>query len=84
VVVLDLQMPDMDGWSAAAYIKSIAPNTQIIAYSSVEDPTFQEMREIGRLDAFCKKDVPTTELIALVMQLGQRANSQFINRESQA
>ncbi|KAB8317126.1 response regulator [Tolypothrix campylonemoides VB511288] len=82
MVILDLHMPEMGGWSAASHIKSIAPNTQIIAYSSVEDPTFQQMREIGSLDAFCKKDVPTTELIALVRQLGQRANSQFSNRES--
>jgi DNA-binding NarL/FixJ family response regulator len=72
VIVLDLQMPVMDGWSASSQIKTIAPNTQIIAYSSVEDPKFQELREMGKLDAFCRKDVPTTELIALVKQLGQR------------
>lgn len=71
VIVLDLQMPIMDGWSASARIKAIAPNTQIIAYSSVEDVKCQDTKEVGSLDAFCKKDVPTTELIALVKQLGQ-------------
>jgi DNA-binding NarL/FixJ family response regulator len=74
VIVLDLQMPVMDGWSASNQIKKIAPNTRIIAYSSVEDTKIQETREMGRLDAFCRKDVPTTELIALVKQLGQDAN----------
>ncbi|MCX7593027.1 MAG: response regulator transcription factor [Fischerella sp.] len=76
VIVLDLQMPVMDGWSASSEIKAIAPNTQIIAYSSVDDLKFQEVQATASLDAFCKKDVPTTELVALVKQLGQRiANS---------
>ncbi len=73
VIVLDLHMPVMDGWSASSHIKAISPNTQIIAYSSVEDTKCQETREISSLDAFCKKDVPTTELIALVRKLGQSA-----------
>ena len=75
VIVLDLQMPIMDGWSASAHIKAIAPNTQIIAYYSVEETKFQEARGMASLDAFCKKDVSTTELIALVRQLGQRTDN---------
>ncbi len=72
VIVLDLQMPVMDGWSASGQIKAIAPDTQIIAYSSVEDSKFQEAKATASLDAFCKKDVPTTELVSLVRQLGER------------
>ncbi len=76
VVILDLQMPVMDGWSASCQIKAIAPNTQIIAYSSVEDSKFQETKAMGEWDAFCQKDIPTAELIALAQQLGQKsANS---------
>ncbi len=75
VIVLDLQMPVMDGWSASGHIKTIAPNTQIIAYSSVEDARFEEISQMGTLDAFCRKDVPTTELVALVRQLGKRTNT---------
>ena len=73
VIVLDLHMPVMDGWSASGHIKAIAPNTQIIAYSSVEDTNCQETKETANLDAFCKKDTPTTELIALVKKLGRDA-----------
>ncbi|MBD2774782.1 response regulator [Iningainema tapete] len=73
VIVLDLQMPVMDGWSASEHIKLIAPNTQIIAYGLVEDTNVQELRKMGSMDAFCGKDVPTDELIALTRQLGQRA-----------
>ncbi|BAZ12687.1 response regulator receiver protein [Calothrix sp. NIES-4071] len=70
VIVLDLQMPVMDGWTASGKIKDIAPDTQIIAYSSVEDAKNVGVHDMGRWDVFCKKDVPTTELIALVRELG--------------
>ncbi|RAM49394.1 MAG: two-component system response regulator [Hapalosiphonaceae cyanobacterium JJU2] len=72
VIILDLQMPVMDGWSASSEIKAIAPNTQIIAYSSVDDSKLVEGNARACLDAVCKKDVPTTELVSLVRQLGQR------------
>ena len=75
VIILDLQMPVMDGWSASTHIKDIDPKTQIIAYSSLEDPKFEESCKTGSLDAFCKKDTATPELIKLVRQLGQRAAS---------
>ncbi len=78
VIVLDLQMPIMDGWSASSHIKAISPHTQIIAYSSVEDVKFQDTKEVGSLDAFCKKDVPTTELIALVRQLGKKSENHSV------
>ncbi len=71
VIILDLQMPVMDGWSASSQIKAIAPNTQIIAYSSVDDSKLVEGKARACLDAVCKKDVPTTELVSLVRQLGQ-------------
>jgi CheY-like chemotaxis protein len=73
VIILDLQMPVMDGWSASSYIKAMAPKTQILAYSSVEDVNFQQTKAMPNFDEVCKKDVPTTELIALVRQLGQRS-----------
>jgi DNA-binding NarL/FixJ family response regulator len=73
VVVLDLQMPVMDGWSASTHIKAISPNTQILAYSSVEDVNFLGTKAMSSFDNVCKKDIPTNELIALVRELGKRA-----------
>ncbi|HLP89973.1 MAG TPA: response regulator transcription factor [Nostocaceae cyanobacterium] len=71
VIILDLQMPVMDGWSASGQIKAISPNTRIVAYSSVEEAQIQQTKAMPSFDDVCQKDTPTTELIALVKQLGQ-------------
>lgn len=72
VIILDLQMPVMDGLSASTQIKHIAPSTQIIAYSSLEEPKLRQENQLNNMDAFCKKDTATPELIALVRQLGHK------------
>ena len=73
VVILDLQMPVMDGLSASTHIKGINPNTQIIAYSSVDDPQIEVMSQTARVDFFCKKDTATKDLINIVKELGSRS-----------
>ncbi len=75
VIVLDLQMPVMDGWIASSHIKAISPQTQILAYSSVENVNFLNAQSMPNFDNFCQKDVPTNELIALVRQLGESAGN---------
>jgi two-component system, NarL family, vancomycin resistance associated response regulator VraR len=75
VVILDLQMPIMDGLSASTQIKSICPHSQILAYSSLDDPQTEVMIQTAKVDAFCKKDTDTHELIKIVTQLGQRTST---------
>lgn len=73
VVILDLQMPIMDGLSASNHIKNLHPNVQILAYSSVKDPQVEVMIQTAKIDAFCEKAVPIQELVDVVSELGQRA-----------
>lgn len=75
VIILDLQMPVMDGLSAASQLKYLAPYAQIIAYSSVEDPQTEVMLLTAPIDAFCRKESATDALVELVNQLGQRSLS---------
>lgn len=73
VVILDLQMPVMNGLTAATFIKSVAPHLQILAHSSVEDPQIEVMSQTAPIAAFSAKDLPTQELLKLVNELGKRA-----------
>ncbi|MEP0918665.1 response regulator transcription factor [Leptolyngbya sp. DQ-M1] len=74
VIVLDLQMPVMDGLSASTQIKSAHPNVKILAYSSLEDPQTEVMLQTAKVDAFCKKETTVQDLIAIVNELGEQAN----------
>ena len=73
VIIIDLQMPIMDGLSASSHIKSTLPSTKIIAYSSLEDPQTEVMVQTAKIDAFCHKDTNTNDLIGLVKYLGQQS-----------
>lgn len=75
VIILDLQMPVMDGWSASRYIKSMYPHAQIIAYSAVEEQQATATNPKPSVDAFCSKETATHELIELVKELGNRNGS---------
>ncbi|MDJ0736438.1 MAG: response regulator transcription factor [Nostocaceae cyanobacterium] len=79
VIILDLQMPVMDGWSASSHIKTIAPKTQIIAYSSADNSILEDKKEMANWDAFCQKDTPTKDLISLVKQLGEQTGKASIS-----
>ncbi len=72
VIVIDLQMPVMDGLSASTQIKSEHPNIKILAYSSLEDPQTEVMLQTAKVDAFCKKDVALQDLVKVINRLGQR------------
>lgn len=71
VIVIDLQMPIMDGLSASTQIKVDHPNIKILAYSSLEDPQTEVMLQTAKVDAFCKKDVAFQELLKVINRLGQ-------------
>lgn len=74
VIILDLQMPVMDGATASRHIKRIDPNIKIIGYSSLESPNAKSLIDAALLDAFCDKATHTSELIGLAWQLKKTAS----------
>ncbi len=69
VIILDLQMPVLDGARASIQIKKIDPSMKIIGYSSVQAPYLASLIKTAKLDAFCDKSTGTADLIDLAWQL---------------
>lgn len=75
VVILDMQMPVMDGAVASRKIKQLNPNIKIIGYTSLQTTDGQSLLAAAELDAICDKSARTHELIALACKLCQRSAS---------
>ncbi len=69
VVILDMQMPVMDGALASRQIKKTNPDIAIIGYSSLQTNDCQNLLKMARLDAVCDKCTSTLELVNLAWQL---------------
>jgi DNA-binding NarL/FixJ family response regulator len=77
VIILDLEMPIMNGFTAAREIKKINSHTRIIAHSSHLGVGQQKMNSASFIDYFYSKEINNISFIALVNQLGE------VNRQLQ-
>jgi DNA-binding NarL/FixJ family response regulator len=73
VIILDLQMPVLSGYSAALQIKQFAPYTRIIAYSSFDKLQIENNHQTTPFDLYCAKDVSSQDLIKAINDLGKLA-----------
>jgi two-component system, NarL family, vancomycin resistance associated response regulator VraR len=73
-IIMDLQMPVMDGLTAAGLIKQEFPTMQIVAYTSLGDPQLEVMLEMSALDRLCYKDDNADVLAAAIRQCCQQVN----------
>jgi two-component system response regulator DesR len=62
-VLLDLQMPIMDGYQAAAQIKANCPSCRVIALTICGDEIARQRAAEAGVDAFVVKGVPISALI---------------------
>ncbi|MFN3927242.1 MAG: response regulator transcription factor [Pseudanabaenaceae cyanobacterium] len=69
LVLLDLQMPIVDGWTAARELRRLCPKTKIIAYSSMDCGQVAQLLADGVIDGFCNKDIGSDQLLELVRSL---------------
>jgi DNA-binding NarL/FixJ family response regulator len=63
VVLMDLEMPDMDGWEAARRIKARRPGCRIVALTIHDDEQSRGAALRAGVDAFVLKGVPLDELL---------------------
>jgi len=79
VIVLDLSLPVMNGFEAAAEIRRIAPHTKIVFFSIHEVPI--TAREVGA-DGFVSKSASTQELIATIERVMGKSERPRANKQS--
>lgn len=68
VILMDLQMPVMDGFTASKQIKRDYPKIYIIAYTSLDDPQIEVIAQSVPVDQVCYKDTTTEVLVQLIRQ----------------
>ncbi len=73
VVVLDAQMPHMDGVDAARFIKQSRPETRII-FMAVHDTRIDEAVKAGA-DSYLMKDCNRSELVREIRRLANCPNN---------
>jgi DNA-binding NarL/FixJ family response regulator len=80
-VLLDLQMPVMDGYQAAAQIKAICPACRVIALTVHGDEDSRRKAAAAGVDAFVVKGAPIS---AVIRALGQEEDSHGTYNQSEA
>ena len=74
MVVMDYEMPEMDGAGATRRIKEEFPEIRVIGLSMHEDEeTANRMVEAGA-DAYLPKEGPSEQLVATIRRLGRSTN----------
>jgi two-component system, NarL family, vancomycin resistance associated response regulator VraR len=68
VILMDLQMPIMDGLTAANLIKQSFAHIQIIAYTSLGEGYLNIPVGQSPFDLLCSKDLSTDALVELILQ----------------
>ena len=70
VVLMDVQMPEMDGIEAMAHIKGVLPDTRVLLLT-VRTGLMDEAAAAGA-DAYLTKDTGRDELIRTIQELAER------------
>jgi DNA-binding NarL/FixJ family response regulator len=68
VVLMDLAMPGMDGWTATRLIKASDPTIRVAALSVHEDPESRRQAHLAGVEAFLVKGVPVAEILRAIRQ----------------
>lgn len=79
LVLLDISMDDMSGWSCAARIRQIAPGCPIVMVSANVFDNRPELRAEADVQGFVGKPVRETELLACI---GQALSLNWVRRDA--
>jgi two-component system, NarL family, response regulator LiaR len=66
VVLMDLDLPDLDGISATAILHRELPDTKVVTLTGVLNPTLLTQALLAGASGFLSKDVPASEICVAV------------------
>ena len=76
VVLMDIQMPGMDGIAATAALRKVVPQSAIVILSIYDDTQTREWAQVAGAVAFVEKRGATDSLLSAIRQAaGQAAKS---------
>jgi pilus assembly protein CpaE len=78
VVIMDINMPDMDGISATEALLKELPNTQIVILSVQNEPDYMRRAMLAGARDFLPKPPSADELVSTIRKVGQRAMAQSV------
>ncbi len=76
VVLMDINMPDMDGIAATENIRRISPNTQIVILSVQGDPNYMRRAMLAGARDFLTKPPTIDELVSAIRRAGAMAQEE--------
>ena len=76
VILMDINMPDMDGITATEFIRRGQPYSQIIILSVQADPNYMRRAMLAGARDFLTKPPSIDELIAAIRRAGQMAHDE--------
>jgi DNA-binding NarL/FixJ family response regulator len=71
VILLDLQMPVMDGYQAARQIKALCPTCRVVALTVYGDPASRSQALQAGVDVFLVKGAPLETLVHAISKRGE-------------
>jgi DNA-binding NarL/FixJ family response regulator len=73
-VLMDLEMPVMDGFAAARQIKQAAPQVVVLVLSVHDTPDARERAAQSGVDGFIVKGAPVSEILQNLFDLFKRSS----------
>lgn len=73
VVILDLMMPEIDGWEVCRQVRTFS-NVPILVLSAVSEPKLMQQARQAGADDYLIKPVPSDLLVARLKALLQKQN----------
>jgi DNA-binding response OmpR family regulator len=83
VVILDLMMPDMDGWQVCKAVRAFS-NVPILILSAINDPRLVASILDAGADDFLVKPVPSGVLVAHIRKMIRRTGALHLPTEDTA